>query len=136
MTGVQHPVHEASVGTHVRHLLLVPLLLVTSLSTTAAESTRPVLTRQDWNELCMANALEEHGVYTRHGNHWASSVDKGIHQSFCTCRHEKVKGQTTMTLAVFVEAATQCREEFAEDFMKSAAKYLQIHLDERDQVGP
>ena len=84
----------------------------------------------------MANALEEHGVYTRHGNHWASSVDKGIHQSFCTCRHEKVKGQTTMTLAVFVEAATQCREEFAEDLMKSAAKYLQIHLDERDQVGP
>ena len=42
-----------------------------------------------WNELCMANALEQYGVYTRHGNHWASSVDKGIHQSFCTCRHEK-----------------------------------------------
>ena len=81
----------------------------------------------------MANALEQHGVYTRHGNHWASSVDKGIHQSFCTCRHEQVKDQTTMTLADFVQAANQCREEFAADYMKSAAKYLQIHLDEREK---
>ena len=99
----------------------------------AFAQSREVPSRTAWNELCMANALEQYGVYTRHGNHWASSVDKGIHQSFCTCRHEQVKDQTTMTLADFVQAANQCREEFAADQMKSAAKYLQIHLDEREK---
>ena len=49
--------------------------------------------------------LEQYGVYTRHGNHWASSVDKGIHQSFCTCRHEKVKYLGTMTFDDFTAAA-------------------------------
>ena len=113
--------------------LLLPLLLIVPTVSTPTENTRPVPTRASWNELCMANALEQHGVYTRHGNHWASSIDKGIHQSFCTCRHEQVKDQTTMTLADFVQAANQCREEFAADHMKSAAKYLQIHLDEREK---
>lgn len=113
--------------------LLLPLLLTVPTISTPTENTRPVPTRASWNELCMANALEQHGVYTRHGNHWASSIDKGIHQSFCTCRHEQVKDQTTMTLADFVQAANQCREEFAADHMKSAAKYLQIHLDEREK---
>ena len=113
--------------------LLLPLLLTVPTSSTPTENTRPVPTRASWNELCMANALEEHGVDTDYGKHWSSSIDKGFAQSFCTCRHEQVKGQTTMTLADFVQAANQCREEFAADHMKSAAKYLQIHLDEREK---
>ena len=44
-----------------------------------------------------------------------------------------MKDQTTMTLADFVQAANQCLEEFAADHMKSSAKYLQIHLDEREK---
>ena len=113
--------------------LLLPLLLTVPTVSTPTEKTRPVPTRASWNELCMANALEQHGVYTRHGNHWASSIDKGIHQSFCTCRHEKVKYLGTMTFDDFTAAAWECREEFAADHMKSAAKYLQIHLDEREK---
>ena len=113
--------------------LLLPLLLTVPTSSTPAENTRPVPTRESWNELCMANALEEHGVDTDYGKNWSSSIDKGFAQSFCTCRHEQVKDQTTMTLADFVQAANQCREEFAADHMKSAAKYLQIHLDEREK---
>ena len=113
--------------------LLLPLLLTVPTSSTPAENTRPVPTRASWNELCMANALEEHGVDTDYGKHWSSSIDKGFAQSICTCRHEQVKDQTTMTLADFVQAANQCREEFAADHMKSAAKYLQIHLDEREK---
>ena len=113
--------------------LLLPLVLTVPTSSTPAENSRAVPTRASWNELCMANALEKHGVEMVYGKHWSSSIDKGFAQSFCTCRHEQVKGQTTMTLADFVQAANQCREEFAADHMKSAAKYLQIHLDEREK---
>ena len=39
---------------------------------------REVPSRTAWNELCMANALEKHGVDTRFGKHWSSSVDKAL----------------------------------------------------------
>ena len=115
--------------------LVTALVASAVLMPNAFAQGREVPSRTAWNELCMANALEQYGVYTRHGNHWASSVDKGIAQSFCTCRHEKVKYLGTMTFDDFTAAAWECREEFAADHMKSAAKYLQIHLDQREKQG-
>ena len=94
---------------------------------------REVPSRTAWNELCMANALENHGVDTDYGKHWSSSVDKAFAQSMCTCRHEKVKYLGTMTFDEFAAAAWECREEFAADHMKSAAKYLQIHLEQSEK---
>ena len=41
--------------------LLLPLILTVPTISTPTENTRPVPTRASWNELCMANALGQHG---------------------------------------------------------------------------
>ena len=115
--------------------LVTALVASAVLMPNAFAEGREVPSRTAWNELCMANALEKHGADTDYGKHWASSVDKAFAQSMCTCRHEKVKYLGTMTFDDFTAAAWECREEFAAEHMKSAAKYLQIHLDQREKQG-
>ena len=113
--------------------LVASAVLMPNAFAAAIAEGREVPSRTSWNELCMANALEKHGADTDYGKHWSSSVDKAFAQSMCTCRHEKVKYLDTMTFDEFTAAAWECREEFAADHMKSAAKYLQIHLDQREK---
>ena len=110
------------------HLSLLALLSFTPINEMNADY-KVVPTRSEWNKTCMAKELRENGV--KNGTLWGSSVDKGFAQSKCTCRHEHVKDLGVMNFDDFVSAHQKCREEFAEDYIQTFTKYLQIHLNER-----
>ena len=116
------------------HLTLLPLLSFTPINEIDPDY-KVVPTRSEWNETCMATELKENGFNNRlnNGKVWGSSVDKGFAQSKCTCRHEHVKDLGVMNFDDFVSAYQKCREEFAEDYIQTFTKYLQIHLNERDK---
>ena len=114
------------------HLTLLPLISFTPINEVNPDY-KVVPTRSEWNETCMATALKENGY--NDGKFWGSSLDKGFAQSKCTCRHEHVKDLGVMNFDDFVSAHQKCREEFAEDYIQSFSKYLQIHLNERDKLS-
>ena len=115
-------------------LTLLPLLSFTLINEINSDY-KVVPTRSEWNETCMATELKENGYDNRlnNGKVWGSSIDKGFAQSKCTCRHEHVKDLGVMNFDDFVSAHQKCREEFAEDYIQTFTKYLQIHLNERDK---
>ena len=115
-------------------LTLLPLLSFTPINEINSDY-KVVPTRSAWNETCMATELKENGFDYRlnNGKVWGSSVDKGFAQSKCTCRYEHVKDLGVMNFDDFVSAYQKCREEFAEDYLQTFTKYLQIHLNERDK---
>ena len=110
------------------HLSLLALLSFTPINEMNADY-KVVPTRSEWNETCMATELKENGL--NNGKSWGSSVDKGFAQAKCTCRHEHVKDLVVINFDDFVSAYQKCREEFAEDYIQTFTKYLQIHLNER-----
>ena len=112
------------------HLTLLTLLSFTPINEVNTRY-KVVPSRSEWNKTCMATALKEEGL--NNGKFWGSSVDKGFAQSKCTCRHEHVKDLGVMNFNDFVSADQKCREEFAEDYIKTFTKYLQIHLNEKDK---
>ena len=113
-------------------LTLLPLLSFTPINEINSDY-KVVPTRSAWNESCMSRALKENGL--KNGKFWGSSVDKGLAQSQCTCRHEHVKDLGVMNFDDFVSADQKCREEFAEDYIQTFTKYLKIHLKERDKLS-
>ena len=112
------------------HLSLLPLLSFASINEINGDY-KVVPTRLEWNKTCMATELKEYGL--NNGRFWGSSADKGFAQSKCTCRHEHVKDLGVMNFDDFVSADQKCRKEFAEDYIQTFTKYLQIHLNERDK---
>ena len=83
-------------------------------------------------EWTYGNRIKENGL--NNGKSWGSSVDKGFAQAKCTCRHEHVKDLVVINFDDFVSAYQKCREEFAEDYIQTFTKYLQIHLNERGKI--
>ena len=112
------------------HLSLLTLLTYTPINEINADY-KIVPNRSEWNKSCMAKALEEDGL--ENGKFWGSSVDKAFAQSKCTCRHEHVKDLGIMSFDDFVSAEKKCRVEFAEDYIQTFTRYLQIHLNEKEK---
>ena len=123
--------HFTTEGQNLIINFIIPLLLTAPINSGDAKDIRPVPSRSLWSKICLANALEEHGYQTKSGKQWGSSVDKALAKSMCTCRYEKLKGKTYMTLQEYVDAAMECREEFATDYMSSIVKYIQIYQKEQ-----
>lgn len=112
------------------HLALLPLLTFSPIYEQNGNY-RVVPSRSEWNKNCMATYLKENGL--KNGKFWGSSIDKALAQSKCTCRHEHVKNLKVMSFDDFASADQKCREEFAEDYIKTFTKYLDIHLNESDK---
>ena len=79
-----------------------------------------------WNSMVFIRGMEITGQV---------QLTKVFTNPFALVAMKKVKYLGTMTFDDFTAAAWECREEFAADHMKSAAKYLQIHPDQREKQG-